>query len=209
MPKGYLHKYSIAESIQDGTTLELFYSLAPNEMLANSELMEKEFWSLAETEGIADIDELNKILDRAVNLKNFLKGDDRVDKVAQYVARHYRENVEPLGYKAFLVAVDRPACAKYKKALDKYLPPEFSAVVYTGSNNDTADLKEFHLDDKDEKQIRKQFAKFGTLPEDPHRYRETADGLRRADPVRHVPRQADARPHALAGHCTGEPALRE
>ena len=87
-----------------------------------------------------------------------------MDKVAKYVARHYRENVEPLGYKAFLVAVDRPACAKYKKALDKYLPPEFSAVVYTGSNNDTADLKEFHLDEKDEKQIRKQFAKFGTLP---------------------------------------------
>ena len=28
--KGYLHKYSIAESIEDGTTLPLFYSLAPN-----------------------------------------------------------------------------------------------------------------------------------------------------------------------------------
>jgi type I restriction enzyme, R subunit len=163
-PKGYLHKYSIAESIEDGTTLPLFYTLAPNELLANAELMEKEFWSLAETEGIADIDELNRILDRAVNLKNFLKADDRVDKVAKYVAAHYRENVEPLGYKAFLVAVDRPACAKYKKALDKYLPPEFSAVVYTDSNNDTAELKEFHLGAKDEKQIRKQFAKFGTLP---------------------------------------------
>ena len=72
--QGYLHKYSIAESIEDGTTLELFYSLAPNEMLANPELMEKEFWSMAETEGIADIDELNKILDRAVNLKNFSEG---------------------------------------------------------------------------------------------------------------------------------------
>ena len=123
--QGYLHKYSIAESIEDGTTLPLFYALAPNEMLANAELMEKEFWSLAETEGIADIEELNKILDRAVNLKNFLKGDDRVEKVAKHVAEHYRENVEPLGYKAFLVAVDRPACAMYKKALDKYLPPEY------------------------------------------------------------------------------------
>ena len=74
--------------------------------------------ALAETEGIADIEELNKILDRAVNLKNFLKGKERVKKVAQYVADHYRENVEPLGYKAFLVAVDREACALYKEALD-------------------------------------------------------------------------------------------
>jgi len=162
--RGYLHKYSIAESIADKTTLPLFYNLAPNEMLANPELMEEEFWSLAESEGVADIAELNKILDRAVNLKNFLKGDERVDRVAQYVAEHYRENVEPLGYKAFLVAVDRPACAKYKKALDRYLPPDYSKVVYTGSHNDPAELKEHHIDEKKEKQIRKDFARFGAKP---------------------------------------------
>lgn len=163
-PEGYLHKYSIRESIEDGTTLPLYYNLAPNEMLASPELMEKEFWSLAETEGVADIEELNKILDRAVNLKNFLKGDERVDRIVRYVAEHYRQNVEPLGYKAFLVAVDRPACAKYKAALDKYLPPEYSAVVYTGDYNDSAELKAHHIDSKTEKQIRKDFARFGKLP---------------------------------------------
>jgi type I restriction enzyme R subunit len=162
--QGYLHKYSIRESIEDGTTLPLYYNLAPNEMLASPELMEKEFWSVAETEGITDIEELNKILDRAVNLKNFLKGDERVDKIARYVADHYTKNVEPLGYKAFLVGVDRPACAKYKKALDKYLPADYSAVVYTGNNNDTAELKAHHIDEKTEKQIRKDFAKAGKLP---------------------------------------------
>ena len=52
-------------------------------MLVPHELMEKEFLALAETEGIADIEELNKILERAVNLKNFLKGKERVKKVAQ------------------------------------------------------------------------------------------------------------------------------
>ncbi len=162
--EGYLHKYSIAESIADGTTLPLFYNVAPNEMLANADLMEKEFWSLAETEGIADIEELNKILDRAVNLKNFLKADDRVDKVAHYVAEHYQLNVEPLGYKAFLVAVDRPACAKYKEALDKLLPADYSAVVYTPNNNDSAALKKYHIDEKTEKQIRKSFGKIGAFP---------------------------------------------
>ncbi len=64
-PEGYLHKYSIRESIRDGTTLPLYYNVAPNDLLANTELMEKEFWSLTETEGIADIEELNKILDRS------------------------------------------------------------------------------------------------------------------------------------------------
>jgi type I restriction enzyme R subunit len=161
---GYTHKYSIRESIEDGTTLPLYYNLAPNEMLASPELMEKEFWSVAETEGITDIEELNKILDRAVNLKNFLKGDERVDKIARYVADRYLKNVEPLGYKAFLVGVDRPACVKYKEALDNYLPPEYSQIVYTGSNNDNAKLKAHHIDKKTEKQVRKDFAKAGKLP---------------------------------------------
>lgn len=163
-PQGYLHKYSIQESITDGTTLPLFYNLAPNDMLVPAELMEKEFFANAETEGISDIEELNKILDRAVNLKNFLKGGARIRKVAQYVAEHYRENVEPLGYKAFLVAVDREACARYKKALDDFLPPEYSAVVYSGSNNDSVLLKEFHIDEKKEKAIRKSFPRYGELP---------------------------------------------
>ncbi|UST58293.1 HsdR family type I site-specific deoxyribonuclease [Pseudomonas moraviensis] len=162
--QGYLHKYSIRESIEDRTTLPLFYALAPNELLVPREVMEKEFLALAETEGIADIEELNKILERAVNLRNFLKGQARIEKVARYVAEHYLENVEPLGYKAFLVAVDREACALYKEALDKVLPPEYSQVVYTGNNNDSEQLKRLHLASDEEKAVRRQFAKFGTYP---------------------------------------------
>lgn len=162
--KGYLHKYSIADSIKDGTTLPLYYSLAPNELLVPKEILEKEFLSLAEAEGVSDIDELNKILERAINTRNFLKGENRVDKVAKFVANHYKEYVEPLGYKAFLVGVDREACALYKKALDKYLPSEYSAVVYTGSHNDPPHLKKFHLTDEKEKKIRKTFIKQDACP---------------------------------------------
>jgi type I restriction enzyme, R subunit len=162
--QGYLHKYSIADSIEDGTTLPLYYQLAPNEMLVPHETLDKEFLSLAEAEGVADIEELDKILERAVNLKNFLKGKARIQAVAQFVASHYRENVEPLGYKAFLVGVDREACAYYKHALDQFLPPEYSEVVYTGSNNDSKLLKEFHLDPKKERQIRKSFGKLDQQP---------------------------------------------
>jgi len=163
-PKGYLDKYSIADSIPDGTTLPLFYSVAPNELLVPKELLEKEFLSLAEAYGVNDIEELNKILERAVNTRNFLKGKERVGKIAEYVAQHYKENVEPMGYKAFLVGVDRPACAMYKKALDKFLPPEYSEVVYTGNNNDTEELKKYHIDAKKEKEIRKNFTRLEKQP---------------------------------------------
>src|SRR5690606_29093682 len=72
-------------------------------------------------------------------------------------------NVEPLGYKAFLVAVDREACAFYKEALDAILPG-YAQVVYTGNNNDQAHMKKWHLDPKEEKQIRKSFTKLGEQP---------------------------------------------
>lgn len=162
--KGYLHKYSISESIEDGTTLPLYYNLSPNEMRVPYEQLDKEFLSLAEAEGVADIEELNKILERAVNLKNFLKAGARIEKIAKYIADHYKENVEPLGYKAFLVGVDREACALYKKELDKHLPPHYSGVVYTGNNNDSKLLKEFHIDEKKERQIRKAFVKYDVFP---------------------------------------------
>jgi type I restriction enzyme R subunit len=119
---------------------------------------------MVEREGVSDIEELNKILERAVNTKNFLKSDDRVEKVAKFVAEHYKDNVEPMGYKAFLVGVDREACALYKKALDKHLPANYSQVVYSPAHNDQAMLKEHYLDEDDEKALKKSFRKRETLP---------------------------------------------
>lgn len=134
--QGYLDKYSIQESIEDETTLPLSYTMAPSEMAVPADRLNREFFELAAQEEITDVDELNRILDRAVGLRTFLSADDRIEKVAASVAEHFTENVEPLGYKAFLVAVSRKACAKYKRALDKHLEPEWSVPVYTENIND-------------------------------------------------------------------------
>lgn len=162
--KGYLHKYGISESIEDGTTLPLYYSLAPNEMLVPKETLEREFLNLARSSGVTDIEETNAILERALNTKNFIKGQGRIEKVSKFVAEHFKQHIDPLNYKAFLVAVDREACALYKKELDRYLPQEWSEVVYTGNANDSPLLKEFAHSEQKEKEIRRDFAKFGTTP---------------------------------------------
>jgi len=162
--KGYLHKYSISESIEDGTTLPLYYSLAPNEMLVPKETLEREFLNLAEEHGVSDIEELNAILERAVNTRNFLKGQGRIEKVGKFIAEHFKQYIEPMNYKAFLVAVDREACALYKNELDRYLPPEWSEVVYTGNHNDSELLKKFTLEEQKEREVRRDFAKYGTNP---------------------------------------------
>ncbi|KAF1311197.1 deoxyribonuclease HsdR [Pseudomonas sp. SG-MS2] len=159
---GYLDKYSIAESIADETTLPIKHVMAPSEMTVPAERLDKEFFALAESEGVSDVEELNKALDRAVGLRTFLTADDRIDKVAAFVAEHFKENVLPLGYKAFLVAVNREACAKYKQALDKLLPQEWSAPVYTQNAADVIDrplVAKLQLTDEAEEQARLLFKK--------------------------------------------------
>ncbi|WP_029215058.1 HsdR family type I site-specific deoxyribonuclease [Kallotenue papyrolyticum] len=156
-PGGYLDKYSIRESIEDGTTVPLHYQMAPNDLVVDRETMEQEFWATAELEGVADVEELNRVLDRAVTLKNMLKNRERVDQIARFVADHFRQRIRPMGYKAFLVAVDREACCLYKEALDRYLPPEASRVVISRGHNDPPHLRRHHLSDDEEAAVRKAF----------------------------------------------------
>ncbi len=207
--QGYLHKYSIAESIEDGTTLPLYYQLAPNEMLVPHETLEKEFLSLAEAEGIADIEELNKILERAVNLKNFLKGKDRVQQGGAVRRRPLPRERRAAG----LQGVPRRRGPRGLRPLQARARSVPAAGVFRGRLHRQQQRlgaaegipprpEEGAADPQELRQARR-------AAEDPHRHREAAHRLRRADPLRHVSRQADARPHAAAGHRPGEPPLRE
>jgi len=165
--QGYLDKYPIVESIEDGTTVPLNYTLAPNEIRVPREQLEEEFLNLAAAEGISDVDDLNRILDHAMRLKTFLKSADRIEKVAAFVAKHFQENIEPLGYKAFLVAVDREACALYKEALDKVLTSEYSLPIYTPAQHDSEKyplVHRYQVSPETEKKARKLFPKPDTLP---------------------------------------------
>jgi type I restriction enzyme, R subunit len=93
---------------------------------------------------------------------NLSPADDRVEKVAAFVAEHFKENVLPLGYKAFLVGVNREACAKYKRALDKLLPPKWSDAVYTENTADIVDrplVAELQITEEREADVRLLFKK--------------------------------------------------
>lgn len=162
-PTGYLDKYGIKESIKDGTTVPLNYSLAPNKMLVDRDTLEKNFLKNAELAGVTDIETLNMIMEKQVTLRNMMKNPDRMENIAKYMVKHFTDNVEPLGYKAFLVAVDREACGMYKDILDKYLPPSYSRVIISSNHNDR-ELKKYHTTEEQEREIRKAFRNPETEP---------------------------------------------
>lgn len=167
----YLDKYSIKDSISDGTTVPLYYNLAPQEYRIDRKEILEEFFKLYEESGVASVEELNKLLDKIPKIKEVLKSKDRIRKVAKFIAEHYKDYVEPSGFKAFVVAVDREACAMYMEAFKELyesgenpLPPDYFRVVYTSSNKDNELLRKYWLSEDEEKTVRKNFKDKNKLP---------------------------------------------
>ncbi len=146
----YLDKYSIKQSIRDGATVPIHYLARPIEYHLPSGILDEEF--LNRTKDLADEDQ-EKVLQASARLKNALKSKDRIEKIAEDIAKHFRTHVEPEEFKAQLVAVDREACALYKQVLDKYLPPDYSVVIYTPGQNDEELLRKFHMPKEDQLNI--------------------------------------------------------
>ena len=105
-----------------------------------------------------DISQINAIFDRAAMLKEFMKANDRIDKVAQFVAEHFIE-MWSQWLQSLSVAVDREACVKYRKALLKDLPAEDVELVYSSNNDDKGDLKTYTHSPVKEREIRRNFIK--------------------------------------------------
>jgi len=156
----YLHKYGMIDSIKDGTTLPLHYQHAPSEYLVDEKKLEEDLEKLKEC---YDEEDLARITEK-LSSKDILEDPNRIEKIAQYIAEHFRKYVEPLGYKAFVVAVSRKACILYKKALDKHLPPDYSRVVISQYYNDPEEIKSYYLSKEEERKVREDFKNPEKLP---------------------------------------------
>jgi type I restriction enzyme R subunit len=156
----YLHKYGMIDSIKDGTTLPLHYQHAPSEYLVDEKKLEED---LEKLKSCYDEEDLARITEK-LSSKDILEDPNRIEKIAQYIAEHFRKYVEPLGYKAFVVAVSRKACVLYKKALDKHFSPDYSRVVISQYYNDPEEIKRYYLNEEEERKVREDFKDPEKLP---------------------------------------------
>ncbi|MGA2573246.1 MAG: HsdR family type I site-specific deoxyribonuclease [Candidatus Methanomethylicaceae archaeon] len=158
----YLDKYGIKQSIEDGATVRLVYQARLPRAHVDKETLDREFYQI--TAGLTE-EEQDRVLEKSATLRTWLKSKDRMDSVAKDIAEHFKAHIEPNGFKAQLVAVDREGCALYKEALDKYLPPEYSSVIYTKGLNDPGLLRKYHMDSTEQFRVaRIDFQKKGTNP---------------------------------------------
>ena len=146
---GYLSRYTFQESIRDNATLPLhFEPRLPNYHI------DKEGLDIAFREMANDLseDDRNKLSQKAAKMAVFLKSPERVRQIVQDILEHFKQHVEPEGFKALIVTPDRFACIQYKAELDKLLPAEASKVVISTSANDDWEFKQKWGLDKDQQE---------------------------------------------------------
>ena len=154
--KRYLDYYSIQQAIDDGATIPVTYEARLSKFSINEEKLDEQFEEIAGDLLDKQKTELVKKYGKKAALVKLPK---RMETVARDIVEHYKLYVEPNGFKAQVVAYDRDAVANYKKLLDKLIPAEWSAVVYSPGdpNSDADDLKMYNTSKREREQIIERF----------------------------------------------------
>ena len=138
---GYMSRYTFHDSIRDEATLPLHFEPRLVDIHLDKEAIDEAMKALKESVGLSE-EETDKLNKKSARMAAFLKSPERVEKVVADIAGHFREKVEPHGFKAMIVTTDRFACAQYKDELDKHFPEAASAVVMSTTANDDLEFKQ-------------------------------------------------------------------
>ena len=144
---GYLSRYTFHDSIRDEATLPLHFEPRLVDVHVDKESIDRAFAEFTEGAALTD-EEADALNQRSAKMASFLKSPERVAKIVADIAVHFKEKVDPQGFKAMIVTPDRYACVQYKEELDKHFPAEASRVVISTSANDAFEFKQKWAVDK-------------------------------------------------------------
>lgn len=138
---GYLSRYTFQDSIRDNATLPLHFEPRLVDVHVDKETIDKAFAAFKDEAALTD-EEADALNQKSAKMAAFLKSPERVAKIVEDIAIHFKEKVEPHGFKAMIVAPDRHGCVQYKTELDKHFPEAASVVVISTSANDEYEFKQ-------------------------------------------------------------------
>ena len=153
---GYMSYYSYADSQRDGATLPLRFETVPVDMHIDQETLDEEFERFAQENNFSEEDKSE--IARRVKFGALMKSDERVGKVCDHIVRHYRDKVEPEGFKGLVVCYDRECCVLYKKALDRAFGTDEHTTIVMDTNDDKGDdFKEWKRSRDEESKVLDRF----------------------------------------------------
>jgi type I restriction enzyme R subunit len=135
----YLDRYDMHQSIEDKATKEIKYEsrMVSLQVVGKSidELLKELFPEKSDKE-------LAEIRRSYATIETVMSADRRIERITMDIVEHYNHKIAPNGFKAIIVALDRPTAVKYKQYLDKLVAPSWSTVVITINNDDPKEWKE-------------------------------------------------------------------
>lgn len=138
---GYMSRYTFHDSIRDNATLPLHFEPRLVDIHLDKEAIDKAMEDFKSNAGLSD-EEADKLNQKSAKMAAFLKSPERVTKIVKDIAEHYKEKVEPHGFKAMIVTPDRHGCVQYKLELNKYFEEDASVVIMSTTANDNFEFKQ-------------------------------------------------------------------
>ncbi|MBQ20485.1 MAG: DEAD/DEAH box helicase [Flavobacteriales bacterium] len=138
---GYMSRYTFHDSIRDEATLPLHFEPRLVDVHVDKETLDKAMAEFKESAALTD-EEADALNQKSAKMAAFLKAPERVAKIVGDIAKHFKDKVDPQGFKAMIVTPDRYACVQYKEELDNYFPTEASRVVISTTANDDFEFKQ-------------------------------------------------------------------
>ena len=134
----YVSEYNFAQSVEDGSTVPLFYSRRVPEVGLENDFLDDDVVDIIEKEKLNE-DETRLLENASSRILEVIKRDDRLDKVAQDIAYHFPRR----GFlgKGMVVSVDKYTAVKMYDKVQHYWAIEKQNIM---KERNTASTKEEH-----------------------------------------------------------------
>ena len=122
----YVSEYNFAQSVEDGSTVPLFYSRRVPEVGLENDFLDDDVVTIIEEENLIE-DETRLLENASSRILEVIKRDDRLDKVAQDIAHHFPRR----GFlgKGMVVSVDKYTAVKMYDKVQHYWAMEKQNIM--------------------------------------------------------------------------------
>jgi type I restriction enzyme R subunit len=135
----YVSEYNFAQSVEDGSTVPLFYSRRVPEVALQNNFLDDDIVDIIEDENLNDT-ETRLLENSSSRILEVIKRDDRLDKIAKDIAYHFPRR----GFlgKGMVVSVDKYTVVKMYNKVQYYWQIEKQKLVIERNNAATKDDRE-------------------------------------------------------------------
>ncbi|MBQ9880530.1 MAG: type I restriction endonuclease subunit R [Clostridia bacterium] len=135
----YVSEYNFAQSVEDGSTVPLFYSRRVPEVGLQNDFLDDDIVDIIEDENLNE-DETRLLENSSSRILEVIKRDERIDKIAQDIAHHFPRR----GFlgKGMVVSVDKYTTVKMYDKVQHYWQIEKQKIVQERNAAETKEKRD-------------------------------------------------------------------